>query len=87
MAIGKRGIDDTSRDARAVMDELYAGMSGADKLRRMNDLTIAVNQISLAGLRMRHPDEPDSTLLLRLAELRLGADLVRKAYGKTADER
>lgn len=69
------------------MDELYAGMSGADKLRRMNDLTITVNQIALAGLRVRYPDEGDSTLWLRLAELRLGADLVRKAYGKTADER
>ena len=80
-------MNDTSRDTRAAMDELYSKMSGADKLRRMNELTIVANQVALAGLRMRHPGESDSLLLLRLAELRHGRELVRMAYGKTADER
>lgn len=73
-------VDDTSPDARAVLARLYAEMSPAEKLSRVRDLTLAANRLSLAGLRSRHPDESEGILLLRLARLRLGDDLVRRAY-------
>ena len=74
-------LDDTSADVRSVQRELYASMTPSEKLRRMSELTMAVNQLALAGLTARHPDESRPQLLLRLARLRLGDDLVDRAYG------
>jgi hypothetical protein len=74
-------LDDTSTDARRVQHELYASMTPFEKLMRMSELTVAVNQLALAGLAARHPDESRQQLLLRLARLRLGDDLVDRAYG------
>jgi hypothetical protein len=74
-------LDDTSADARAVMRRLYASMSPAEKLKRMSELTLAANQLALAGLRMRYPDEADAELLLRLARTRLGDELTDRVYG------
>lgn len=74
-------IDDTSLDALRVMQQLYASMSPGEKLRRMSELTLTANQLALAGLEARHPDESRPELLLRLARLRLGDELVDRAYG------
>lgn len=60
---------------------LYASMTPAEKLRRMSELTLAVNRLALAGLATRYPGESRQQLLLRLARLRLGADLVDRVYG------
>lgn len=86
MTGARRGMDDTSPEARGVMDAIYTRMSGVEKWRRLGELTVAANEIALAGLRMRNPGDPESTIRLRLAELRLGRKLVREAYGRTADE-
>lgn len=75
-------IDDTDPKARAVQARLYAVMSPAEKLRLMNDLTLAANLVALAGLRERYPTASEGELLLRLARVRLGDDLVRRAYGE-----
>jgi hypothetical protein len=74
-------LDDTSNDVRSVQQALYASMTPSQKLRRMSELTMAVNRLALAGLAGRHPDESQQGLLLRLARLRLGDDLVDRAYG------
>jgi len=76
-----RQLDDTSAAARALLRELYAAMTPAEKLRRMSELTLAANQLALAGLAVRFPQESRRELLLRLARLRLGDDLVDRAYG------
>ena len=76
-----RQLDDTSADAHTVMRERYALMTPAEKLRRMSELTLAANQLALAGLAARHPGDSRPKLLLRLARLRLGNDLVDRAYG------
>ena len=47
----------------------------------MRAVTLAANQIALAGLRLRHPDATERELLLVLARLRLGDDLVELVYG------
>jgi hypothetical protein len=75
-----RHLTDTSPDALRVMTALYARMTPEEKFRRVRDLTMAANQFALAGLRRRHPGETESELLLRLARIRLGADLVARAY-------
>jgi hypothetical protein len=74
-------LDDTSANARIVLRELYASMTPTEKLRRMSELTLAANQLALVGLAARHPGESRQELLLRLARLRLGNDLVDRAYG------
>ena len=74
-------LDDTSADARRVQRALYASMSPAEKLKRMSELTLAVNQLALAGLTARYPHESQQQLLLRLARLRLGTDVVDRVYG------
>lgn len=76
-----RQLDDTSPDVRGVLQDLYASMTPAQKLRRMSELTLAANRLALAGLAARHPDESRQELLLRLARLRLGDDLVDRVYG------
>jgi hypothetical protein len=45
---------------------------------------LAANRMALAGLRLRHPERTDGELLLQLARLRLGDDLVRRVYGDAA---
>ena len=72
---------DTGREARAVLESLYAEMSAAEKLERVRALTASANSLALMGLRRRHPAESESTLLLRLAATRLGQDLARRVYG------
>ena len=51
-------------------------MTPGEKLRRMSELTLAANQLALAGLAARYPGESRQELLWRLARLRLGNDLV-----------
>jgi len=75
-------LDDTSTDVRTMLRKLYASMTPGEKLRRMSELTLAANQLSLAGLAARHPQESRRELLPRLARLRLGDDLVDRAYGR-----
>lgn len=75
-------VSDTSKGAQEVIDRRYASMSVAEKVERLRDLTRAVNQMALAGLRLRHPTANERELLLELAKLRLGNDLVDRVYGK-----
>ena len=77
----RRPLDDTSPAARAVLTAAYARMSPAEKIERMRAVTLAANRLGLAGLRDRYPDDSEGTLLLRLAQVRLGDELTRRAYG------
>ena len=56
-------------------------MTFAERADRVRAVTLAANQIALAGLRLRHPDATERELLLALARLRLGDDLVELVYG------
>ncbi len=72
--------DDTSPEARRLLSGLYARMSPAEKLRCMQQITLSANQLALAGLRRRNPGDTQSELLLRLARMRLGDDVVEAVY-------
>ncbi|HEX9727937.1 MAG TPA: hypothetical protein VGA37_05495 [Gemmatimonadales bacterium] len=60
---------------------MIAAMPPAERMRRTRELTIAASLAALAGLRRRHPAATDGELLLRLAVLRLGAEVVERVYG------
>ena len=71
---------DTSPEAWAKQFELYRRMTSVQKARLVREVTLAANAVALAGLRQRHPSANEDELLLRLAVLRLGEDLVARAY-------
>jgi hypothetical protein len=79
--VERSGLTDTAPWALALQFEGYRRMTPAEKTRRVQELTIAANTLALAGLKQRHPEADRSTLLLRLAVLRLGTETVRRAYG------
>jgi hypothetical protein len=76
----RSGADDTSAEARDVMRQAYARMSPSEKIDRLRSLTLAANRLALAGLRSRHPEESERSLLLRLAKIRLGDALAARVY-------
>lgn len=75
---------DTDAATLRVMDEIYARMTPAEKLARVRDLTLTANLFALAGLRERHPGASEVQLLVELARIRLGDELVVAAYGPEA---
>ena len=74
-------LDDTSDAARQVVRERLAAMSPAERIERIRAITLAANHMALTGLRMRHPSASEGQLLLELARMRLGPELVRRVYG------
>jgi hypothetical protein len=72
---------DTSPAAFAAQFARYRDMSPAEKAACVTSLTQTACAFSLAGLRQRHPQADRRELLLRLAVLRLGEDLVYRVYG------
>ncbi len=73
-------LTDTDPETVEVMDEIYSRMTPGEKLDRVRDVTLTAVRFALAGLRVRHPDEEERELLLRLARLRLGSAVVEEIY-------
>ena len=55
-------------------------MTPQEKARTVSTLTRTVQELSLAGIRQRHPYASEDECLLRLAELKLGRRLFEQAY-------
>ena len=77
---------DTTPEVLAVQAGLLARLSPAERAGRARDLTVGASLVALAGLRGRYPQAGEQELLLRLAALRLGADLVERVYGWRASD-
>ena len=75
---------DTSVAALAVQDALFRRASPAEKLAQVARLSRMVDQLSMAGLRQRHPTADDEMIRYRGAELRLGRELAARVYGAPA---
>lgn len=71
---------DTTADAEWLQTDLWRRMSSLEKALIIRDTTLAVQQLSLAGIRARHPGASDRECFIRLAALKLGADVVRAIY-------
>jgi len=76
---------DTSPDAERTQIELWRAMSPLQKLGLVSAVSRNVQQLSLAGIRERHPDATEDECLVRLAVLKLGSDLARRVYPDAAD--
>ena len=71
---------DTSLEAERVQVELWRKMSPPEKLHAMSELSRTVEQLALAGIRMRHPEASERECFLRLAILKLGRELACRVY-------
>ena len=77
---------DTSPEAERVLVELWRKATPARKFSIAIDTTRALQEFILAGLRERHPGEPQARLRLRFAAAWLGAELAQRAYGSLPDD-
>jgi hypothetical protein len=77
---------DTSPEAEAVMLGIYREMPAWRKLRLVDDANRTARQLAMAGLRARHPGEPESKLRRRLLGLVLGEETARRIYGPLEGE-
>ena len=73
--------EDTSPEAERVLIELWRKASPTRKLGMVIDANRTARELALARLRASYPDEPESLLVRRLADLWLGPELAAKAYG------
>ena len=75
---------DTTAEAERILIERWRRMTPLEKARSVTEVSRAVQELSLAGLRMRHPGASEREGLLRLAALKLGRDLACEIYPEAA---
>jgi len=75
-----RIAQDTSPDADAVQLEAYRRMGGAGRAQVMFRLNQMARRTTEAGIRSRHPEYDDVQVLLALARLLHGDELVQRAW-------
>ena len=73
--------EDTSWEAEELLLEHYRKLEAHEKVAIILELNRQADDAALAGLIERYPDDSEHVRSLRLASLKLGAELMRKAYG------
>jgi hypothetical protein len=73
--------EDTSPELEARMIEGIRAMPPVQRIEKLVQLSAMQRQLMLAGLSKRHPDASTEELRRRMADLLLGHDLARRAYG------
>ena len=69
---------DTTARAQAVQDALQRRLSPVERLAQVARLSRMVDQLSIEGLKRRHPAASEETMHELRAELRLGSDLAAR---------
>lgn len=77
-----------SADTAAIIEQrqvdAWRRLSSVERLRLVSDTTRAVIDLSLAGIRLRHPKASERECFLRLAAILLGAGTTRQIYPDAA---
>ncbi|MEN9822932.1 MAG: hypothetical protein RLZ04_1358 [Actinomycetota bacterium] len=71
---------DTDREVTDLVAQCWRGLSPAQRLLLVADLGESAEQLSLAGVRLRHPDASEEEVRLRAIALRIGRELMVAAY-------
>jgi hypothetical protein len=71
---------DTSADMERRQVAGWRRMTPLDKMRAVSALSRDAQELTLAGIRLRHPDASERECLLRLAEIKLGRELTERVY-------
>ncbi|MEO5820833.1 MAG: hypothetical protein ABIT71_10025 [Vicinamibacteraceae bacterium] len=69
---------DTTAEIEQRQIEAWRRLSPLERLRLVSDTTRAVTNLSLAGIRHRHPHASERECFLRLAAIRLGVQTTRR---------
>lgn len=77
---------DTSKDAQQVLVDIYRNMSPAVKFRRIFDLYQMGRELTMAGLRLSHPQASERQIWYLWAKRHLGDKLFKDVYGDLPDE-
>lgn len=75
---------DTTADIEQRQVDAWRRLSSVERLRLVSNTTRAVMELSLAGIRRRHPDASERECFLRLAVILLGIDTARQVYPDAA---
>lgn len=78
------GLTDTDPAVVRLIAEGYRRMTPERRLELAGEMCEAVDQLVLAGLRLRHPAADGAELRRRLAEIRLGRELASAAASAAA---
>jgi len=75
---------DTTADVEQRQIDSWRRLSPRERLRLVSDTSRAVMNLSLAGIRRRHPRASERECFLRLAAILLGVDATRRVYPDAA---
>jgi len=73
-------LDDTSAEAEAILCRLYRNMTIAQKAHRLFSAYRMGKMLSMAGIRMNHPDASEEQVWHFWARRHLGDELYEKVY-------
>jgi hypothetical protein len=76
---------DTAPEAEQIQVDLWRSMSPLQKARLASDLSRSVRELTLAGIRARHPGIGPEEQFLRLAQVTLGAAMTRQVYPRAEE--
>jgi hypothetical protein len=71
---------DTSREIERLQVARWRQMTALEKTRAVSEISRAVQELSLAGIRQRHPEASEAECRLRLAALKLGRERAVELY-------
>ena len=74
-------FSDTRPEAEAVLIELLRNAPSWRKFEMVSQLYAQMKNLTIAGLRQRHPDADESEIRRRLADMLLGPELALEVYG------
>lgn len=75
---------DTTSDIEQRQVDSWRHLPPSEKMRVVSYTTRAVMNLSLAGIRSRHPQASERECFLRLAAILLGVDTARRIYPDAA---
>jgi len=73
--------DDTDPKVDRMIFEHLRTLTPLQRAERITEACRAAEQCTIAGLRLRYPDADEAELRFRAGALRLGEELVLRAYG------
>jgi hypothetical protein len=74
-------MNDTSPDIEKFLIEGYRRMPPHEKFRRIDQMTVAVQQLALARIKQQYGDIPEREQQLRLASLWLDRETMIAGFG------
>ncbi len=78
---GTKVFSDTHPDIERKMIELIRTLTPAQKLAKISEMGRFMKNAAFASTRLRHPEETDREVMLRVVSRSIPADLMLKAFG------